>query len=139
MTKDRGEFEKFYREMHIPYTRLAHGASAYIEPFDVLLDKVKEWELLLVKREDESIAGQLISYEPAAPRFYLVGIKDGNLEYLKQRVLGAVYQFSCQHLVEKGYKKAGLGFSRASSRTGCFAISKNCRNGLMAAPAKGLR
>ena len=84
VTRDPARFESFYREMHVPYTQLAHGASAHIELFEEFQKKLGDWELLLVKNEEQFIAGQLITYAAAGPRFYLVGVRDGNREFVKE-------------------------------------------------------
>ena len=138
VTKDPKRLEEFYRDMHVPYTRVAHGDFARIESCEELQQRFKDWDLLLVKNEAEYIAGQLITYEESGPRFYLIGIRDGNREYLKQRVLGAVYQFSIRHLVEKGFHRAGLGYSRAFLNDGVLRYKQKLSQQITGSSAEGL-
>lgn len=138
VTTELGYFEKFYREMHIPYTRMAHGENAHIESYKIFRQKLRDWDLVLVKGETGYIAGQLITYEHAKPRFYLVGVKDGNREFVKQRALGAAYQFSFQHVVERGFPRAGLGFSRAFLKDGVLRYKQKLSQRIIGSSGAGI-
>jgi hypothetical protein len=126
MTKDKKQFEYFYYNMYLPFITKRHGDRAIIKEYDNLKQKFINCELLLIKKNEEYVAGGMIDYgfKKAIPRLSKVGIKSGNLQYLKDRVLGARIYFSISYLKDKGYKRLDLGGSKAFLDDGSLRSKK---------------
>jgi len=124
VTKDIQHFEDFYGSMYIPYATQTHGASARIRSRDILLQAFRNGELLLVSKQGERIAGVLIRYSEAGPRLLVLGIRDGNREFVRDGAIGALYHFAFRYLADKGFTKVGLGKSRAFLKDGILKYKK---------------
>ncbi len=126
ITKDKRQFEYFYHNMYLPFITKRHGDSAVLKKYDDLKKKFINCELLLIKKNEEYVAGGMIDYgfKKAIPRLSIVGIKGGNLRYLKDRVLGMRTYFSISYLKDKGYKRLDLGGSKAFLDDGSLRSKK---------------
>jgi hypothetical protein len=113
VAQDPQQFNDFYHNMYVPYITKAHGASAFIVPYERMRAELKNCDLLLITKQEERIAGSLIVYEKTGPRFWLPGIRDANRDYLKAGARGALYHYSFLYLKEKGFTKVKPGRSKA--------------------------
>ena len=118
------EFDDFYHNMHVPYINKVYGSTANIVPYKEKIKIFKNCDLLLVKKQEESIAGILIAYENGGSRLWTLGIRNGNLEYVKEGALTALYHFSFLYLKDKGFTKVNFGLSRAFLGDGVFQYKK---------------
>ena len=80
--------------------------------------------LLLVTRQGQPVAGNLISYAEAEPLLVVSGVRDGDRRALRDGVGGAIYHLSFRHLTEQGFTRVGLGKSRAFLRDGVLRYKK---------------
>lgn len=124
VTNNKQEFYNFYHTMYLPYITATHGNLAIPMVYHDMEKKLKDCNLLLIKKDSESIAAQLIVYEKNIPRFWSIGIKDGNTDYLKYRVIGAIEYFTMSYLKQQGYKKAHFGATRAFLNDGVLQHKK---------------
>ena len=126
VVQDREQFDDFYYNMFTPFIRKAHGDSAYILPYEKMKKQCKDekGELLLIKKGHAYIAGMLILYTKNTPRLKSLGIRDGNLAYVKDGVISALYHFSLQYLENKGFSTVSYGFSRGFLRDGVLQYKK---------------
>jgi hypothetical protein len=124
VTRDVEQFEDFYRHMYVPYVTDAHGDSAVVTPYASMKMSLEDSELLLVTKEDQAIAGLLISYSQAGPRLRSMGIRDANKEYVRDGAVGALYHFSFHYLREKGFDRVNLGLSRPLLHDGALRYKK---------------
>ncbi len=125
VTRDPRQFDDFYHHMYVPYTSRTFGNHAYVYSHKVLKRWFRSADLLLVVKDTESLAGQVISYEYATPHLFLMGVRDGDREAVRTGAGGsAVFHFSLQYLQEKGYKKAWLGWSRPFLRDGVLQFKR---------------
>jgi hypothetical protein len=114
LTTEESAFHNFYYDMYVPYLAKKHGSRAKFLSYDKMM-KYRQMgigELLLIKKKDEYIAGQLILFDENGPHLELVGIKDGSQCYFQDGVSAASYYFSSCYLHEKGYRKLSVGGSR---------------------------
>jgi hypothetical protein len=125
VTQDRRIFDDFYHAMYLPYIRQTFGDCADIETHQRMVGLFKRSDLLIIKAQEKSIAGQMILYDEACPSLWVMGIQDGNRDYLKLGVMGACFHFSLKYLQEKGYKRVGLGWSRPFLRDGVMRFKKD--------------
>ena len=124
ITNELKQFHNFYYHMYIPHITKTHGDTAFIMDYDFLKNKFKNGDLLLIKKEKEYIAGMMLIYPRNKARLLYLGIKDGNLDYVMEGAIGAMFYFSVQYLKEKGYKEVSFGLSRAFLKDGVLQYKK---------------
>ncbi|MFT7879759.1 MAG: hypothetical protein ABXS91_05110 [Sulfurimonas sp.] len=126
VSRDRQQLDDFYHNMFTPFIRKVHGDCAYILPYEKMKKHYEEdkGELLLIKKGNEYIAGMLILYTKNKPLFKSLGIRDGNLEYVKNGIIGALYHFSLQYLEKKNFSTVSYGLSRGFLRDGVLQYKK---------------
>jgi hypothetical protein len=124
VTREPQKFDDFYYNMYVPYITKAHGNSAFIVPYEEKRTKFHNCDLLLVTKQDKSIAGTLIAYEKGSSRLWSQGIRDGNLDYVKEGAATAFYHFSLLYLEDKGFTKVKSGNSRAFLRDGVLQYKR---------------
>jgi len=124
ITQDLSHLDNFYHNMYRPYVAAAHGNRASIRAYDHMKREFKNGELLLIRKENQYIAGTLLVYKKmqAGPRFF--GVKDGNFDYVKKGAFGAMYYFLIRRLKEKGYKRVDFGFSRPFLKDGVLRYKR---------------
>jgi hypothetical protein len=118
------QFDRFYHSMHLPYARKAHGKAAYLINYNEFASKLDNSELLWIKKDDELVAGQLLVYEKGLPCLWMLGMKDGSLDYMKMGALTACYIFSMQYLREKGFDRMRAGSSKAFLNDGVLQYKR---------------
>lgn len=124
ITHDQERFDDFYDNMYVPYIKARHGNSGYItlrKETQAFFDK---GELLLVKKGDEYISGQLITYEGLCACLQKLGVRDGNWEHVRNGALVASYEFTLRRAEEKGCRKVKFYRSRAFLTDGVLQIKK---------------
>jgi hypothetical protein len=127
VTLDGRLFDDFFDNMHVPYINKVHGEAAkFASPAETR--KVRgNSDLLLVKKRgqpDRHIAGILIVYEPTGPRLWSLGIRDGNLDYVREGVVAALYHFSIHYLMAKGFLRINIGGSRPFLQNGVLQFKR---------------
>jgi len=124
VTHDIQEFDDFYHNMHVPHITRVHGNGAIVTPYGIMQKLFRNGELLLVSKQGKPIAGGLISYSDAGPRLAVLGIRDGDREFVRDGAIGAKHHFTFRHLTDKGFTTVGLGKSRAFLKNGVFRYKK---------------
>jgi hypothetical protein len=112
VTSDPQKFNNFYHNMYLPYVTATFGDCAGITPYRHEKHFFRTGELLLIKNQEGSIAGQVIQYTENGPILRDVGIRDGNRAYVQQGAACALYHFGFKHLESQGRTGAWLGWSR---------------------------
>lgn len=124
ITQDPSRFDDFYYEMYRPYAMATYGNQAIIYPYDHSKKEFKNGELLLIKKENQYIAGTILVYKKMQASGRLVGVKDGNFDYVKEGAIDAIYYFVVRRFKEKGYKKIDLGLSRPFLKDGVLRYKR---------------
>jgi len=128
VTNDLNQFHNFYYNMHLPYITEAFGKRAVIFSYDFMKREFGKDglynDLLLVKKEEEYIAGMLMGYSKRGIYLYPLGVKDGNFDYVKEGAIGALFYFPLLYSKEKGYQKVNFGLTRAFLKDGVFQFKK---------------
>lgn len=137
VTRDPRRFDDFYHNMYVPHISRAHGSEAYIVPYEEKKIQFQKCDLLLVKKDDKDIAGILLRHEPAGPRLWSLGIRDGNQEYLKAGAASALFHFSIQYLAIKGFSRVKIGLSRAFLRDGVLQYKRKLSQRITEGSADG--
>lgn len=114
ITKDPLDFNFFYNDMYLPYIKNRHGNLG----LEISLEKMKrsfeDGELLLIKDEQEIIAGVLIDYKVmnGVPRITQLGVLRGDSKYVKKGALIAIYYYTIEYLRKRNNEKLSLGLAR---------------------------
>lgn len=114
ISKAPHHFNFFYKNMYLPYLSNRYGNLG----LEISLERMKRsfdnGELLLIKDEQEIIAGALIDYEVmnGIPRMVQVGILRGDFNYVKKGALTAIYYYIIEYLRERNHKKLSVGYTR---------------------------
>jgi hypothetical protein len=124
ITNELQQFQNFYYHMYVPHISKTHGNTAFIIDYDSLKNKFKNGDLLLIKNEKEFIAGMMLIYPKNKAHLLYLGIKDGNLNYVRDGAIGALFYFSIVYLREKDYKNVSFDLSRAFLKDGVLQYKK---------------
>ncbi len=124
VSKELSCLEDFYNNMFVPYTRSAHGSRAFVRSFEELRARFSQCELLFVTHDQRTVAGILIDYTGKDPALWTIGVRDGDPDYLRMGVVGAVYAFSGEYLQGQGHKVMGTGMSRSFLHDGVLNYKK---------------
>lgn len=124
ITRAPEQFADFYQNMYIPHIERVHGEGAFFASREALKAHFDNGDLLMVKKQDDCIAGMLITYSGGCPHLRCLGVRDGNPDYVSDGAIAAAYEFSLRYLEEKGYRKVRLGLSRAFLRDGVIRYKK---------------
>ena len=122
-----GKFERlkdFYYNMYVPYISKVHERNANIVTYDEVMAESGNLDLLLASKKGKFIAGILIIYEEKEPRLWVIGIRDGNFDYVKDGAVGALYHFSLRYLEDNGFAKVKSGYSRPFLSNGILQYKK---------------
>ncbi len=131
VTTSLPQLDDFYRTMYVPYTTSAHGDRSKIMTYGYVKAEFKKrglfTDLLLVKENQESIAGILFRCRKDKAKLSTLGVKDGNPDYVGRGAIAAVFSFAIQYLTEKGYARIDLGASRAFLKDGVLRYKRKWR------------
>jgi hypothetical protein len=90
-TLDPKAFEFFYERMYLPYARNRYGEGAFIGSREELKGSFDNGELILVKKQNEYIAGQIVVYQGDEATMPTLGVLDGRWEFVAEGALAASY------------------------------------------------
>lgn len=128
VTNELNQFDNFYYNMYLPYITEAFGNRAVILSYDFMKSEFRKHglykNLLLIKKEEECIAGILLGYSKKGVHLHCLGVKDGNFDYVKDGAIGALFYFPLIYSKENGYKKVNFGLTRAFLKDGVFEFKK---------------
>lgn len=124
VTNELHKFNNFYYNMYLPHITKVHGNEAFIMNYDFMKKEFKNCDLLLIKKEKEYVAGILLAYTKKGSRLWSLGVKDGNLNYVRDGAIAAVFYYSVLYLLEKGCKIVNFGASRAFLKDGVLQYKK---------------
>lgn len=128
ITDELPHLRNFYDNMYIPYISKSHTDSAILMDYREVLREFKKRRLfntlLLIKKNGEHLAGILLGYKKNTLKLSTLGVKDGNQDYIKDGVIGALFYFSVNYAIEKGFTKINFGNSRPFFEDGALRYKK---------------
>jgi hypothetical protein len=140
VTRDILQLKNFYYNMYIPYIKKVFGDRAYICDYsEVKRDFIKQTvykDLLLIKKDNDYIAGCLLDYKQKWAKLCTLGIKDGSYEYVKDGAIGAIYYFSIEYFEKCKFNKVNLGGSKSFLKDGVLQFKKKWKPALSRKPDK---
>ncbi len=111
--KDEESFKYFYDRMYIPYISKRYGAEAWIEGLDEILDSASSPLLIAVKENETIVGAGLVSISEGSLFLHRLGLMEGNDEYRRHGVIGAIYYFGVVEGQKAGCRYLDLGGTRA--------------------------
>lgn len=127
ITRDKEKFDLFYHTMYTQYVpgKFSGNHIAW-EYTGISDDELKNHELLLIKKNQNYLAGMVIFTNPENnyPLLLELGVSEGSKEYVKDGVLHAAYYYAICHLKNKGYTEAGIGLTRAFLNDGVLQYKR---------------
>ena len=107
-TNDPKHMEEFFHSMHTPFIRNRHEEESFYMDIEHARKIFKNAFLCLVKKDGEILGGSVVQ---TGRRHFLrlIGLKDGNMEYIKYGILGAAYYFAIKRLQEEGHTVLDIG------------------------------
>ena len=126
LTDEPSQLHNFYYNMYTPYITKVHGNRSDVWSYDnVKRELRKHGELLLIKKGKDYIAGILLRRKKNnRAKLSLIGVKDGNFDYVRDGVIGALVYFSVSYLAEKGFTMFEHGGSRPFLKDGVLQYKK---------------
>ena len=127
VTREEERFVDFYNNMHRPYVTMVYGKKATADTFAEQRAANEVFDLILIRKSSEPdlfLGGFLIIYDPDAPRFWSLGVRDANREYVQEGVLAALYVFAFEHAQKAGYTRINMGACRPRLRDGVLRFKK---------------
>lgn len=124
VTRDVGQLEDFYFRMYLPHITKVYGRAAVIYPYHTVKRHLRDGELLFVSKEGRRIGGMIIHYGRARAELYVLGVLEGDRQWVRQGVIGALYHFCFQYLAQRNLARVDLGASRAFLCNGVLQYKK---------------
>ena len=128
VTKDLSQLHNFYYNMYVPYITKVHGSRSKVMNYDYVEREFRKGglfnDLLLIKKQEEYIAGVLLHYKKDKAKLSTLGVKDGNLDYVRDGAVGALFYFSIHYMAEKGFTRIDFGGSRPFLKDGVLRYKR---------------
>lgn len=128
VTNDLYQLHNFFYNMYVPYITKVHSSRSKIMSYDYVKREFRKGglfnDLLLIKEHEEYIAGVLLHYKKNRAKLSTLGVKEGNLDYVKDGAIGALFYFSVQYLAEKGATRIDFGGSRPFLKDGVLRYKR---------------
>lgn len=112
MTHDPAKFKYFYHHMYLRYIPKRFGKLSLLGGFHYMKLTFEKGQLLLVKQGSDYVAGNIIVTHNGRAFSSCFGIREGNIEYLRQGALAATYYFTILWTKERGYESCDFGHCR---------------------------
>ncbi|KPK99054.1 MAG: hypothetical protein AMJ95_01165 [Omnitrophica WOR_2 bacterium SM23_72] len=125
LTHESFQFNNFYYNIYKPYIEKVHKDNAIIDDYYYMKKKFNNnYILALIKKENTFIGGNLISCNGKQGKIWHIGVKDGNIDYVKKGVVQAMFYFSSIWLKDRGCKSINLGLCRPFLNDGVLRFKK---------------
>ena len=128
VTNDLSQLRSFYYNMYLPYIYKVHGDRSVIPSYDYVESEFRRRSpsnvLLLLKKEEEYIAGTVLLCNNNRATCWFIGVKDGDLDYVRDGVPGALYYFSICYFANKGLTRFNFGGSRPFLKDGVLRYKR---------------
>ena len=125
LSEDSDKLYFFYKKMYLPYICMRYGSSAVcVTYFAMRLLFERDNKLMLIKQKDKYLAGSMFSVRNNKITATYTGIKDGNIEYLKQGVGAASYYFLIHWAKQEGIETLNFGTCRPFIDEGVFRYKR---------------
>jgi len=112
-TKSDAMLTFFYQNMYLPYINNRYKEEKLIRSFGSIKNSFRKGGLLLLKQGDKYLAGAVISLNNRIFEPKVIGVLNGDVNLVKNRVLSSLQYFYFEFAKKKNFKVVNLGLSRA--------------------------
>lgn len=109
MTKSLHAQKDFYHNYYLPYIGERHKKSCMLLRFEDIFSPIVPFDIIQIKKENEIISAGVVFYKKDYVSCAFLGVKRGQVEYVKMGGLAAIYYFLVTELYKLGYSKLFLG------------------------------
>jgi hypothetical protein len=109
---DNESLNFFHSRMYLPFVTKRHGGEAWIEDLDSYINSTPPPELMIIKENGMIVGGVVLSKTGDTISLLRLGLLDGNEEYRKHGVIGAIYYFGVLEGKKMALKYVDVGGSR---------------------------
>lgn len=124
VTTDDRAYEAFFHHMYQPYLSDRYRGRVILARPQALKEHFDHGVLLIVKREDEPVAGVVCRGSGETCFFLAIGVKDGDFKLVEEGAIAALYYFVILWAREQGYRRVDFGRSRAFLDDGVFRYKR---------------
>jgi hypothetical protein len=124
ITTDPEKLPLFYHEMYVPHISKRHSYLPHLNDFSLLKSIFRTSALFFIKSNDEYLGGHYLILRDKILWAKWLGIKNGNKEYLRKGVSGAINYFIIKWAIENKYEIIDFGLCRAFYNDGVFRFKK---------------
>ena len=140
VTRDPALYEDFYRRMYLPTVLNHHADRSMPVPWSELEAEIGRTVLLLVKKDGEYIGGgSFCDMGGGRARARLVGVKDGDEQYVRMGAMAATYIFGIEHLAAAGCRSVHYGGTRGFLQDGLLQYKKKYGVRIVNADTRGFQ
>lgn len=121
------DFDHFYYNMYMPYVEKRYQNMALVRKYDDMQTSFKNGELLLIRDNNEYVAGSLIDYKMmnGIPRLTQLGVLNGHQAYVAKGAISAIYYYAIEYLKKQGHSKIYFGWTRSFLKDGVLNYKKS--------------
>jgi hypothetical protein len=109
---DKKSVDDFYDKFYLPYLTKRHGEEAWIEDINIIREDSRTSFILAVKENGVTAGSCLVRKTPEALFLTRLGLLEGNEEYRRHGVIGAIYYFCVVEGQKLGCRYLELGGTR---------------------------
>jgi hypothetical protein len=124
ISRDPAMFDRFYHQMYRPYIEKAHGNRAALISHEVMMNRSKIIDLLLIRKGDEYVAGEILLNEDRGVRSWAIGVLNGDYRHVREGAVGALYYYKVVYLRGRGISRYNVGASRAFLNDGVLQYKR---------------
>src|SRR3990170_2383269 len=124
VTRAEEDFEEFYYEMHVPFTRKRHGKQAFIRNVYWMRRAFRQGGLIWILLGSQRISGLLFRRRGNVLQSLAIGTANGEWEHIKAGANIATDLFLLEHAKKLGCKFIDFGGSRPSLNDGVLRYKR---------------
>jgi hypothetical protein len=124
ITQELSAFHQLYFEMYQTQLHKRYGKRAFTANYKKARRRFNKSSIYLIKKDNATIAAGMVASANKKGRLWLLGVKDGNLEYYKDGALAAIYYYSAKFLHAEGCRWLYLGATRAFLNDGVLCYKR---------------
>jgi hypothetical protein len=109
---DTESFNFFHFRMYLPYVTKRHGGEAWIEDLNTYMKSTPPPELMIIKENGMIVGGVVFDKTGDSISLLRLGLLDGNEEYRRHGVIGAIYYFGVLEGKKVALKYLDVGGAR---------------------------
>lgn len=124
VSHDDQDFEMFYHNMYLPTMEARHGALSSPASIKEAYQYFRRGLLFFVKRDGQRVCGSLFYVEQGIVYFKIVGVINGDEQYMKDGVTGPLNYLRIQWANQQGYKAVNFLGADPHLRGGLFQFKR---------------